>query len=271
MARRLVMTQDSNKKTLAIIQARMNSSRLPGKVLMPINGRPMLDYMIERVSSASEIDDFVIATSTESSDNPIEEFCKANNVNFFRGNLDDVLDRFYEASKISDASIIVRLTGDCPLVDPKILDAMVGIYKINSYDYIANRAPPEGITFPEGMDVEIFSRKALEKAWRLAKKPSEREHVTFYFWKNEDLFSIYRYDLDENLSNYRLTVDYPEDFELIEIIIENFSDQFIHADLKQIINFLEDNPELLALNKNIESFSGWTASLEEDKAKGYLS
>tara|TARA_E500000331_G_scaffold57023_1_gene51042 strand:+ start:4030 stop:4827 length:798 start_codon:yes stop_codon:yes gene_type:complete len=265
------MTKESNKKTLAIIQARMNSSRLPGKVLMPINGRPMLDYMIERISSSSEIDDFVIATSIESSDNPIEEFCVDNNVNFFRGNLDDVLDRFYEASKISDASIIVRLTGDCPLVDPKILDAMIGIYKKNNYDYIANTAPPEGITFPEGMDVEIFSRVALDRAWKEAKKPSEREHVTFYFWKNEDLFSTYRFDLSENLSNYRLTVDYPEDFELVKCIIENFSDQLNNTDLNQIVNFLEDNPELLALNKNIESFSGWTASLEEDKVKGYLS
>ncbi len=264
------MANESNKKTLAIIQARMNSSRLPGKVLMPINERPMLDYMIERVSSASAIDDFVVATSNESSDNPIEEFCKDNNVKVFRGKLDDVLDRFYQASKSIEAEIIIRLTGDCPLIDPNILNTMVGIFKKNNYDYIANTAPPEGITFPEGMDVEIFSIAALEKAWKEAKKPSEREHVTFYFWKNPDLFSIFRHDLERDISSYRLTVDYPEDFELIGHIIENFSDQLDHADLKQIIKFLEDNPELSDLNKNIESFSGWTASLEEDKEKGYL-
>ena len=264
------MPQESNKKTLAIIQARMNSSRLPGKVLMPINGRPMLDYMIKRVSSASEIDDFVIATSIESSDNPVEEYCIENNVNVFRGNLDDVLDRFYQASKSIEAEIIIRLTGDCPLVDPKILNTMVGIFKKNNYDYIANTAPPEGITFPEGMDVEIFSKAALEKAWKEAKKPSEREHVTFYFWKNPELFSTFRHDLKEDLSNYRLTVDYPEDFELVLHIIEKFSDQLDHADLKQILKFLEDNPELSDLNKNIESFSGWTTSLEQDKEKGYL-
>ena len=138
------MPQESNKKTLAIIQARMNSSRLPGKVLMPINGRPMLDYMIERVSSASEIDDFVIATSIESSDNPVEEYCIENNVNVFRGNLDDVLDRFYQASKSIEAEIIIRLTGDCPLVDPKIQIRWLGfIRKIITIILLTQHLPRE--------------------------------------------------------------------------------------------------------------------------------
>ena len=233
------MNSKTNKRTLVIIQARMNSVRLPGKVLMPINERPMLDYMIERLSSASEIDDFVIATSTEPSDDPIEEFCKENNFNYYRGNLNDVLDRFYCASKTSDASIIIRLTGDCPLVDPNIIDMMLRIFKKNKYDYIANTAPPEGITFPEGMDVEIFSKAALEKAWIEAKKPSEREHVTFYFWKNNDLFSIFRHNLSQDLSKYRLTVDYPEDFELVKKIIEHFGESIPKTDLYQIIEFLE--------------------------------
>ncbi len=268
MAEWLNMNLKSNKRTLAIIQARMSSSRLPGKVLMPIKGRPMLEYLIDRVSSASEVDDFVIATSIDGSDDPIESFCRDKGINFFRGSLEDVLDRFYMAAKKSDANIIVRLTGDCPLVDPKTLDTMINIYKNNDYDYVANTAPPDGITFPEGMDIEIFSRIALEKAWKEASKPSEREHVTFYFWKNTDLFSIYRYDLSQNLSNYRLTVDYPEDFELVKNIIKYFGDSLSDIQLHQIIEFLNDNPSLLLLNKDIEAFSGWQASLKEDKAKG---
>tara|TARA_Y100000739_G_scaffold229726_1_gene245718 strand:+ start:9461 stop:10255 length:795 start_codon:yes stop_codon:yes gene_type:complete len=264
------MSDKPNKKTIAIIQARMNSKRLPGKVLMPINGTPMLGFMIERVLSSSEVDELIVATSLEPSDDPIEIYCKENEINCFRGDLNDVLDRFYNASKTSDANIIIRLTGDCPLVDSNILDAMITIFKENNFDYIANTAPPEGITFPEGMDVEIFSKNALEKAWNEAKKPSEREHVTFYFWKNKDLFSIFRYDLNQDLSNYRLTVDYPEDFELVRRIIENFGDQITETNLAQIIKFLSDNPLISALNEDIESFSGWQPSLEEDKAKGYI-
>ncbi len=191
----------NQKKTLAIIQARMNSTRLPGKVLKLIDTRPMLGYMAERVSSASEVDDYVIATSVEVSDDPIEEFCINNGIPVFRGNNEDVLDRFYHASKITNAKIIIRLTGDCPLVDPNIINKMVRIFKKNSYDYLANTAPPEEITFPEGMDVEIFTKEALKKAWNEAEKPSEREHVTFYFWKNKNLFSTFRYDRGENYSS----------------------------------------------------------------------
>lgn len=264
----VAVTQLSNKKTMAIIQARMNSTRLPGKVLKLIDTRPMLGYMAERVSSASEVDDYVIATSSAVSDDPIEEFCTNNDIPFFRGNLDDVLDRFYQASKIADAKIIIRLTGDCPLVDPNIINKMVRIFKKNSYDYMANTAPPEGITFPEGMDVEIFSKEALKKAWKEAEKPSEREHVTFYFWKNKNLFSTFRYDLEENYSNYRLTVDYPEDFELVEKIIQHFNNSKLQFNMDEIIAFLVENPEITDLNKNIESFSGWKDSLEQDKLRG---
>ena len=146
---------------------------------------------------------------------------------------------------------------------------MVRIFKKNSYDYLANTAPPEGITFPEGMDIEIFTKEALKKAWNEAEKPSEREHVTFYFWKNKNLFSTFRYDLEENYSSYRLTVDYPEDFELVEKIIQHFSNSKLQFKLDEIIAFLVANPEITDLNKNIESFSGWENSLEQDKLRGY--
>ena len=263
-----VVTQ---KKTLAIIQARMNSTRLPGKVLKLIYARPMLGYMAERVSSASEVDDYVIATSVEVSDDPIEEFCINNDIPVFRGNLHDVLDRFYRASEITDAGIIIRLTGDCPLVDPNIINTMVRMFKKNSYDYLANTAPPEGITFPEGMDIEIFTKEALKKAWNEAEKPSEREHVTFYFWKNKNLFSTFRYDLEENYSDYRLTVDYPEDFEVVEKIIQHFHNSTLQFNMDEIVTFLVENPEITDLNKNIESFSGWKDSLEKDKMREFES
>jgi spore coat polysaccharide biosynthesis protein SpsF len=256
-------------KTLAIIQARMNSARLPGKVLMPVNDRPLLSYMVERVRTASYVDNLLIATSIEESDDPIEQYCLNNHIPVFRGNLDDVLDRFYQASKTYESEIIVRLTGDCPLIDPTIIDTMISKFKNSDFDYLANTAPPKGITYPEGMDVEIFTKESLKKAWMEAKKPSEREHVTFYFWKNTHLFSISRHDLNEDYSNFRLTVDYPEDFKLVKNILDYFYTSHTQFNMGDIISYLDDNPKIADLNKNIDSFTGWTASLVNDKLQGF--
>jgi len=195
----------------AIIQARISSSRLPGKVLLEIDGTPILSKMIDRVKKAKYVEEIVIATSTDPSDDPIEAYAKANNIPLERGSLNDVLDRYYQAAKRRKAKTIIRLTGDCPLIDPEVIDLMVLSFRQNQCDYISNTAPSESSTYPDGMDVEIFSMNALERSWKEAKKPSEREHVTFYFWKNPHLFKTHQVILNRNLSNYRVTVDYQED------------------------------------------------------------
>ena len=249
----------------AIIQARMNSTRLPGKVLKEICGQPMLYYMLKRVSEARQLDQVFLATSIEPGDNAIADFCRSLGVHCFRGQLDDVLDRYYQAAKLVKSDHIIRLTADCPIIDPRVIDSMIDIYKNGRFDYVANTCPPEGITYPEGMDVEIFSFQALEKAWKETDKPSDREHVTFYFWQNPDFFSIFRHDLSENLANYRLTVDYPEDFEVISAILNHFLPDNLIFSMEQIVHYLNQNPHIKSKNENIEAFSGWQSAFEKDK------
>jgi spore coat polysaccharide biosynthesis protein SpsF (cytidylyltransferase family) len=251
-------------KTVAIIQARMSSSRLPGKVLMHVKKKPLLLYMYERVKASNEIDEVIIATSNEESDDVIVKLCKENNIMYMRGSLNDVLDRYYQAAKITNASLVVRLTADCPIIDPSVIDSIIGVYKNGAYDFVANTAPPEGMTYPEGMDVEVFSMLALENAWNYATKPSEREHVTFYFWKNIDKFKCFRADLTYNRSNYRLTVDYFEDFLLVSKILEALYSEDKFFSMNDILEFLDQNPDIFQINNKIESFSGWEASLMKD-------
>lgn len=229
----------------------------------------MLALMLERVAAAKRIDGVLLATSRDASDDPIDEFCRKENTQCFRGSLDDVLDRYYQAAKASGADIVVRLTGDCPLIDPQLIDLLVDVYTKGQYDFVANTTPPDP-TFPDGMDVEIFSFKNLERAWQEAKKPSEREHVTFYFWKNPQIFSLYRYDLDKNLSSYRLTVDYPEDFKVIEKIFAELYPRNRLFSMNDIIHFLDGHPSVREENKNIKPNQGWEPALDKDKQAGFI-
>jgi spore coat polysaccharide biosynthesis protein SpsF len=252
-----------------IIQARMGSSRLPGKVLKEIDGRPMLSYMLERISASKSVDKVAVATSVEPDDDHIIEFCKKEKILYYRGSLEDVLDRYYQAANKINCDVVVRMTADCPLIDPQVIDTIIDVYKGSTYDYVANTSPPEKITFPEGMDIEVFSFEALRKAWLEAKKPSEREHVTFYFWQNPQLFSIFRYDLSENLSDYRLTVDYPEDFEVIKSLITNLYSPRRLFTMKDIIAFLNIHPEIKGKNTGILPNKGWQSSFAKDKKAGF--
>lgn len=253
----------------AIVQARMNSTRLPGKVLLDINGRPMLSYMLERVASAKCVDRIVVATSNKPQDDAIYDFCKEEAVSCYRGSLEDVLDRYYHAATKFKCEIIVRLTADCPLIDPNIIDSLIDAYNSGCYDYVANTAPPDDTTYPDGMDVEVFSYKALKRAWEEAKKPSDREHVTFYFWKNTGLFSTFRKDLAKNWGEYRLTVDYPEDFELVCSLIAHFYKNNPKFTMEDVIAFLDANPDIRLINSHIDPNQGWKPAFEKDKMKGF--
>jgi spore coat polysaccharide biosynthesis protein SpsF len=247
----------------------MNSTRLPGKVLLNINGRPMFSYMIERVRSARNIEQAIIATSVEPQDEAIVDFCKEENISCYRGSLEDVLDRYYQAATEFKCAVIIRLTADCPLIDPAIIDRMVDAYRSGRYDYLANSAPPEGRTYPDGMDVEVFSYQALKRAWENARKPSDREHVTFYFWKNAGMFSTFRHDLGVNWGQYRLTVDYPQDFDLVCSLITHLYKINPLFKMEDMIAFLDEYPDIKALNSNIIPNQGWQQALEKDKKAGF--
>ncbi len=202
---------------LGIIQARISSSRLPGKVLKPIRGVPILLMMIDRVKKSEMIDELVVATSTDKTDDAIFLFCKRWGIGCFRGNLNDVLDRYYQCTIKGMYYIpehIVRLTADCPLIDPKIIDGTVNIHLNGHFDFTYN------LGFPDGLDVEIMTFATLEKGWEEAKVDDEREHVTLYFRRHPELFRIGRYENPIDLSKIKISIDTEEDFERVSRIID---------------------------------------------------
>lgn len=247
---------------LAMLQARVSSSRLPGKVLKPILGVPMLGRQIERVQRAKSIDRLLVATSNDVTDNPIEQWCRQSGVECFRGNLDDVLDRFYQAAKPIDPEHVVRLTGDCPLADPDLIDEVIQFHISGDFDYSTNAIEP---TYPDGLDVEVFRFACLEQAWREAKLPSQREHVTPFIHQQPDRFRIGLFKNPINLSHFRWTVDEALDFELIRRIYEALYPIDAKFKSQDILAFLDENPELKTLNISYDRNEGFQKSLLKDK------
>ena len=247
---------------LVILQARVSSSRLPGKVLKPILGKPMLACQIERVLQSRRIDQLVVATSTDPSDDALENLCRQINVHCFRGSLNDVLNRFYQAAKIWQPQHIVRLTGDCPLIDPEIIDAVINFYLAGGYDYASNSIQS---TFPDGLDVEIFQFSILEEAWKEAILPSQREHVTPFIHQQPERYRIGHYRNAEDLSRLRWTVDEPEDFELVDRIYEALYPVNPEFRMPDVLALLQRQPELAAINQEYERNEGLKKSLNEDR------
>jgi spore coat polysaccharide biosynthesis protein SpsF len=241
---------------IAIIQARMGSTRLPGKVLMKVNGRPLLAYQLDRISKSKKLDRVVVATSTLEKDDVIEDFCKDYGVDCYRGSENDVMSRYYECAKKYNPDTVVRMTADCPLIDPEIIDKVVQKFKDNNVDYCANSVPPETSKFPDGSDIEVFSMKALERANVEVQDEHRREHVTFQFWQGQDYVSS-QYTQDKDWSNYRITVDYPEDFEVVEYIFNEAkkNKSFVHLD--EIIEIIESNEEIKNKNSQYYFGQGW--------------
>lgn len=216
----------SEPKTVAIIQARMSSSRLPGKVLRLVGSQPMLARVVARASRASMVDEVMVATTTDPSDEPIAAFCEKAGLICFRGHLYDVLDRYYQAAKLSGASVVVRLTADCPFIDPQEIDRTITHFHLTCADFSANRLPPPfRRTTPIGMDTEVVSFAALERAWREAAEPFEREHVMPYLYDMPGRFKISVADWEKNLSHLRFTVDTPEDLEVANQVYAIFDDR----------------------------------------------
>ena len=246
--------------TIALIQARIGSKRLPNKVMADINGRPMLQWVVERAKRAKALDKVAVVTSTNPADNVIEQFCKDHGYECFRGDELDVLDRYYQAAKALGAFIVVRLTGDCPFIDPDLISRTVqllwgafgatSIAFTPSNDFTANRLPTTwGRTYPIGLDVEVCTFKALEKAWQEAKEPYQREHVMPFLYENNDRFKTLILNHESNLSHHRWTVDTPEDLEFASQVASRFPDDtFAWTD---ILALLEKEPQLAEINAHI--------------------
>lgn len=247
----------------AIVQARMGSTRLPGKVMKPLCGKPILWHIITRISYSKQIEKIIIATTDKEEDKVIVKLAEEMGVAFYRGSSDDVLDRYYQAARKFNVDPVVRITADCPLIDPEIMDNIIDYYLKGDYDYVSNGLKP---TLPDGLDTEVFSFKSLEKAWAEAKKPSEREHVTSYIYNHPELLKIHNYENDVDLSGMRWVVDEEADYQFISEVYKNLYKDGKIFYVKDIIRLLEEMPELLKLNKGISRNEGYQISLLKDNA-----
>ena len=236
-------------KVVAIIQARMGSSRLPGKAMADLGGAPMLARVVARTSRAATVRQVVVATTTETADQVIVDLCAARGWACFRGSQDDVLDRYYQAARQFAAEVVVRITSDCPLIDPSIIDRVVTEFlRLQpDADYVSNVGSRR--SFPRGLETEVFSFAALAKAWDEAREPAFREHVTLYMYRRPDRFRIHDFVNERDCSEMRWTVDTPEDYALVCRIYEHFGhDRFSWT---EVLAVLAAHPEWLELNRHV--------------------
>jgi spore coat polysaccharide biosynthesis protein SpsF len=253
---------------LAIIQARMGSTRLPGKVMMPLCGKPVLWHVINRVRKARQVDAIIVATTISPEDDAIETICREWGTICFRGDTQDVLKRFYdtvEAARIKSQvfDYIIRITADCPLLDPDVIDASVLIAGKGGYDYVSNTDPP---TYPDGLDVEVFTPKVLEMAHRYATLNSDREHVTPYI-RRDPGFKKVNVSCDEDLSLMRWTLDTREDYAFIKIVYENLYSEGTFFSMDDLLSLVRKKPELLQINNIFQRNEGYEKSLLDDRVE----
>jgi spore coat polysaccharide biosynthesis protein SpsF len=248
----------NNEKILIIIQARADSRRFPKKVLARIKGKPVLWHVINRVKQM-KYDEIVVATTNRKIDNKIVEIAEKSNVECFRGRTNDVLDRFFQAAKNHKADIIVRITADCPLIDPVESNKTIDRLLAGKYDYVTT----DDKTYPKGLDTECFNFRSLKKAWKNAKLKSEREHVTPYIWKNPDKFKITKVRNDKRIPQ-RWVVDYKDDLVFVKKIYERLyknEGTFLMIDILRVIR---KEPQLLRLNQHHNPNEGYSLSLKND-------
>ncbi len=249
-------------KLAVIIQARMGSTRLPNKVMAEILGKPMLWHLISRIKQSKYNPEIIIATSISEEDKQILQLAKDLNIKSFAGSVDDVLDRFYQAALKFRSETFVRITADCPLIDPKVFDEVVKAFLVDDVDFTSNTHPP---TYPDGLDVEVFSFKTLEKTWKEAKLSSEREHVTAYMWKNPNIFKLNNVYNDFDIHELRWTVDEKEDLLFVKEVYRNLYPKKKNFLMADILNLLVKKPELSEINNNIVMNDGYIKSLREDR------
>ena len=249
---------------LCVIQARMGSSRLPGKMLKTIGDKTTIQHVLRQVKRATMIDHIVVATTTEAVDDALASAVRDEGVDVFRGSVDDVLDRYYQAALPHNPDAVVRITGDCPFVDPALIDQVIERFASTSnVDYVSNAHPA---TYPDGMDVEIISFAALQKLWRSANLSSEREHVTLGAWQNPDIFEVDVVRNEVDASDLRLTLDEPEDLELLNVLFENMGGEVLSCG--EIVDVLRKTPSMIEVNAMHAREEGLKKSLREDREMG---
>ena len=248
--------------TGCIIQARMGSTRLPGKVMMNVEDqKPVLYFVIKQLQECKLIDKIIVATTTNDEDSQIVNYSKNLGIDYFRGSAKDVLDRYYQCAKEYSISTIVRIPSDKPLIDPEVVDNVISTFNNNSYDYVTNFL--SNPTFPSGEEVEVFSMNGLKKVWKEAILPSEREHVTPYFSNHEDKFEITHVENSENLSHLRCAIDRMEDLELVRLIVSKIKKRPVLMD--DIIELFRKEPNLIEINKNVNKKEGELKSRKDDE------
>lgn len=251
--------------TIAVVQARMGSSRLPGKVLLDIEGCPLIQHVVQRCGASKHIHDIVIATTQEAADDQLAEYCRNTlGLSVYRGSTDNVLARFMGAARLANADIIVRVTADDPLKDAGVIDEGIeALLADATLDYCSNTLRP---TFPEGLDIEIFRFLALERADCEARLASEREHVTPYIWKHPELFKVTNFEHEENLSDWRLTVDKPNDLELMRAIFKALGQNSNLFSFRDVVALLKQNPALRDINAGTQRNEGYLNTVQEENS-----
>jgi len=244
----------------AIIQARMDSTRLPGKVLMKLGRITVLKCLFDQLNHSTTLNCKFLATTINKTDDKIANFANFNNIELFRGNSSDVLDRYYQCAKQFKIKHIVRITSDCPLIDPVIIDETIQKYKTGKFDYVNNFYKKR---YPYGSEVEVFSFDTLEKTWKEATKPSEREHVTPYIYTNPAKFSIGYIEPDQDYSHLHWAIDRIEDLKFVKILYERIQKKPIH--ISDILKVIKKDPSILTINQMYNPAEGYQKSLEKDK------
>ena len=254
-----MLVQVALMRIVAVVQARMGSTRLPGKVLLPVAGRPLLERMLARVGEATQLDDVVVATTTDPADDPIRALAAELGVACASGHPTDLIERHLQAADRMAADVVVKIPSDCPLIDPAVIDEVVGHFRRHrdSYEYVSNLHPP---TWPDGNDVEVLPRHVLGEAWMLAARAYEREHTTPFVWDHPDRYRLANvtmasgYDLS---ATHRLTIDYEEDYRLIAAVFEALECPGGPAfSFATIVDFLDAHPQIAALNARFRG-TGW--------------
>ena len=249
--------------TIAIIQARMGSTRLPGKVLLNLEDKTVLEHVVNRVRFSKHVDDVVVATTISKDDLRIVELCANLGVSIYCGSEDDVLDRYYQAAKLFKADNIVRITSDCPVIDPKIVDGAIILHLKDNADYTSNTLKE---TYPDGQDVEIFTFASLRTAWKDAKLASEREHVTPYIRNHPDIFKHARLEYQKDLSQKRWTLDNAEDLEFLRLVYKYLYSKNSLFGMDDILALISEKPEIEKINQHIIRNEGYIKSLREDES-----
>ena len=245
-----------------IVQARMGSTRLPGKTLADVAGKPMLARLVERARRIPGVERVIIATTEKPADEAILKFAADLGLPAYAGSEEDVLDRFYQTARRFGVSVVVRVTPDCPLLDPEVSGLVVArfVEARGTVDYASNTQPP---TFPDGLDTEVFSVSALTRSWREATEFSEREHVTAYIWKHPELFRLVNVARDPDLSGRRWTVDEPADLEFVRAVYHRLGETF---DMRDALELLRRHPDLEAINRGTARNEGYAKSVRADRA-----